>query len=245
MKVVLLGDTHGNAHALVDAFFVAKDAEAEAIIQLGDFGFGWIAHTGQCEFSRLAAEMVERTAIPFYWLDGNHENFDLLYEIEPDENNHRHIFPGVTHLGRGSTLTIGDTTFMAFGGAISVDRQHRVLGRSYWQQESVTPEDIEAVKSNTTPIDIFLSHDAPYGAQTDGNYRWLAKTFGEMAKDESVVNQKLVREALDLSEAKQAYHGHLHLLYRAKLDNGVTVTGIAHDGSKENTLLLDNTSVQS
>jgi predicted phosphodiesterase len=238
MTIVLQGDTHGNGHALVDGFYHAHENKATAIIQLGDFGYGWLINEDKCEFSKLAAEMVDKLGIPFYWIDGNHENFNHLYAQPLDENGHRTIFPGVTHLQRGSTITIDGTTFMAFGGAVSVDKERRKLNTSWWEQEAIIPEDLTRAEQSGR-ADIFLSHDSPYGSQDEASYKWLARTFGETASLESQANQHLVRQALDASGAKVAFHGHLHRHYQVNLDNGVVVTGLNQDGEEGNLYLLD------
>jgi len=240
--VLLAGDTHGDSEALGEIFFQAHAVGAKAIIQLGDFGFGWTFGAGGiCAFSRLAANMARTTGIPFYWLDGNHENHTRLLALPVNRDGLRPILDGVTHLPRGSTLKIGNTTFRAFGGAYSVDIDYRTKGLSWWPEETCTEEDVEnAIMAG--PADIFLSHDCPAGVQdTDGLRRKLVE-WGPHAANMSIINQDKVRRALDASGATVAFHGHLHHSYDCWLDNdtdhGVHVYGLDRDGAIHNTKIV-------
>ena len=195
--VLLAGDTHGDSAALGEIFFQAFEIGAKAIIQLGDFGFGWsMGKDGICNFSRLASGMSQETGIPLYWLDGNHEAFPRLDQLPVDPiTGLRPILNGVTHLPRGSTMKIGNTTFRAFGGAYSVDIDYRTKGLSWWPEETCTEEDVEnAIVAG--PADIFLSHDCPAGVQdTEGLRRKLVE-WGPHAANMSIINQEKVRCAM-------------------------------------------------
>jgi predicted phosphodiesterase len=238
-KVLLLGDTHGRPHALVSAFAEAHRAKVDAIIQLGDYGYGWsVGEDGQCDFAYITADMANETGIPFYFIDGNHENFDRLYALPVDENGHRKIHEGVTHLHRGATLTISKTKFLAFGGAYSVDKPQRTKGESWWPQEMITDEEVERGIA-AGPADIFLSHDAPAGIQTEKDWAFLKKNFGSQAVLNSQLNQQRVRQVLDASGAKVAYHGHLHRYYEGSLDTGCLVTGINKETDKGSLVIFD------
>ena len=237
--VMLAGDTHGNPTELRELFIEAHTLGVKTIIQCGDYGFGWsIGEDGLCDFSVLTSTMAERTGIEFYWLDGNHENFDRLYELPIDPiTGLRPIVNHVTHLPRGSSLKIGNTTFRAFGGAYSVDKAYRTEGRSWWAQETCTEEDVDnAIMAGSA--DIFLSHDAPRGVQDTAGLRRKLVEWGPTAAEISITNQEKVRRALDASGAQLAFHGHLHHSYECYLDSGVRVIGLDRDEQENNTILV-------
>lgn len=238
-SVMLLGDTHGNPDALLHAFDRAHSQKVDAIIQLGDYGFGWrVGEDGICDYSYLTAAMVEKTGIPFYWLDGNHENFDRLYKLPLNEAGHRPILEGVTHLPRGSVITFGETTFMAFGGAYSVDKPSRKVGKSWWKQETADQEDIDRALS-AGKADILLTHDAPWGTQTEADFAWLENAFGHDAVVFSQANQRVLTAVLESCGAKEVYHGHLHRNYtRVIAGTRIPVTCVNKETDEGSTLIL-------
>ena len=242
-KVLLLGDIHGNKPAVRLAFQEARNNGCIAIIQLGDFGYGWKFDSDNiCEFSKYVSELSTNFGIPLYWLDGNHENFDHLYELPLNDEGHRPILPGVIHLPRGSTIKFGETTFLAFGGAYTPDKPRRKLGVSYWAQETCTLEDLEKVYS-AGEVDVFLSHDAPLGSQNvEKTKQFLDMAFGGDAFQLSYANQKMVREALNSSKAKKAFHGHIHRCQESWItqeEDIIYVRSLDCDGKKGNTYILD------
>lgn len=241
MTVLIAGDTHGDEETLQDLFTKAHNLGVAAIIQCGDFGFGWRKNAmGECWFSSLASRYSKATGIPIYWIDGNHENYDALYALPLDENGHRPIMEGVIHLPRGSTLTIGNTKFRAFGGAYSTDIEYRRPHVSWWEQETITDEDVaNAIAAGDA--DVFLSHDAPTGViETAGLRRKLVEWGAEHA-EKSRINQNRVRKALLASGAKKAFHGHLHQSYECVLDgdSDIVVRGLDRDGTINNDYVLE------
>src|SRR6059058_2673772 len=54
-------------------------------------------------------------------------------------------------------------SFLALGGAASIDRKHRRDRYSWWVEEYLTEEDILTAQSSG-PVDIMITHDSPYGA---------------------------------------------------------------------------------
>ena len=241
-SVLLVGDLHGNVPALRAAFKTAADYRASAIIQLGDFGFGWdIDGARRCSFSFRAARYAETYGVPLYFLDGNHENFDRLEEIAIDPaTGLRPIFDGVTHLPRSSTLTIAGTRFRAFGGAYSVDIDHRTPHKSWWVQETVTDDDVERAIA-AGPADVFVSHDVPAGTQDSAGLARKLSEWGPNAALNSLMNQERVRTALIASGARWAFHGHLHEFRECYIDANHSlpyVTGLNCDGLTGNRFLL-------
>ena len=240
-KALIAGDTHGNPRELYELFSEAQKAGATAIIQCGDFGYGWHFQDNICSFSLLASNLSEGYDIDFYFLDGNHENFDALYQLPIDrQTGLRSVLRGVTHLPRGSTLKLGSKTFRAFGGANSTDRSERTEGLSWWAQELITDEDVDkAIVAGEA--DVFLSHDCPDGIQPNAGLYRKRQEWGEEIGAQSIANQQRVRKALDASKAPIAFHGHLHHSYQDRLDNeaNTTVIGLDQDGAENNYYILD------
>jgi hypothetical protein len=72
--------------------------------------------------------------------------------------------PCVAYLKRGKIYTIDGFTFLALGGALSVDRQFRKSGQSWWEGEYWSGEEKEALLAllaGQNHFDYVLSHTGP------------------------------------------------------------------------------------
>ncbi|AFY40484.1 metallophosphoesterase [[Leptolyngbya] sp. PCC 7376] len=85
VRIAQITDTHLLAHkeddmrgvqtwySLKKVLETAKKAEPELILLTGD-----LAHDGEYEAYQHLKELIEKTAIPAYWLPGNHDNYSLM-----------------------------------------------------------------------------------------------------------------------------------------------------------------------
>lgn len=250
MRICLAGDIHGNKNHAKNVFSEACHKNADLIIQVGDYGYGWhltqFKGTGgkvECDFTHFISDLVKETGIPFMWLDGNHENFDHLYETLPDftpqEDGTFEMAPGVFYIPRGTRLEFGGVKFLVCGGAVSVDKRMRVPYVSWWAQEALTQEDVDKC-ARAGKVDVLLTHDFPWeGTIVD---RHLDSYWGEQAGYDTAHNRKLVSEILKNSGAKLQVHGHLHIEYDEMICNhSVHLKGLNCDGTpmRESTVIYD------
>lgn len=161
--IYLTGDTHGleDFHKL--HIFAGEHPELtknDYVIVAGDFGAIWSEKT-------LVANLKYFTELPFtvLFVDGNHENFDLLnsYPVETWNGGKVHkIKPDIIHLMRGQVFEIEGKIIFTFGGATSIDRDWRIEGRSWWKQELPTYEEldegIENLKRFGNKVDYIITH---------------------------------------------------------------------------------------
>lgn len=245
MRILLAGDTHGNSYHVANIFAKAHAGGAQAIVELGDYGYGWhfkqFKATGgavEDEFTHNVSALVAASGIPFYWLDGNHENFDKLYELPIGDDGLRIVAPGVTHVPRGTILTWDGIRFLFCGGAVSVDKQSRVEGKSWWSQESLTQGDVDKCKA-AGKSDVVFTHDAPSESGIIDHHTdpW----WPQEQLDASLRNRQYVSEILRNSGAKLLFHGHMHRRFSDVVQNGVIVRGLDRDNApmKDSTFLLD------
>lgn len=244
-KILLAGDTHGSISHVRNVFAAACRQEAELIIQVGDYGYGWkfkqFKGTGgklEDEFTHAVSELAEDTKIPFFFIDGNHENFDKLYEFPVSDSGLRHIAPSVSHVSRGTMLYAYNCRILCCGGALSIDQGHRTLGKSYWAQEEITKEDVERC-AQAGPADVLLTHEAP--AESSIIDRHLTDRWPKELTERSYKQRMLVSEILRNSKARFQFHGHHHVRWDWKSPEGVSVRGLSRDGEpiSQSTFLLD------
>lgn len=225
MKVLLAGDQHGVLDDTITICDYAVQLGAELIIVLGDFGYVWQAGESW-DFDQLTRELKDR-GLKLWWLDGNHENFDALrdeYGIDVDKTfatlNNIPMSETISYLPRGHTFVLDQMTFMAFGGAVSVDKRWRIEGESWWPQELITDEQVDAVSE--LPVDVLLTHDV---------HTLSPILYGELFKLDwkldalSNYNRRQVDRVVEKVTPKAVFHGHYHKRYADKID-GVHIYGL-------------------
>lgn len=250
-RILLAGDTHGNFNHTQAVFAHACRQNADFIFQLGDFGFGWglsqrkVTGEPYDVFTAWVSKLTEKAECPFYWLPGNHENYDFLYqttgEMASEEDGTFQIEPGVFYVPRGLVLEWGGKRFLCCGGAASVDKKMRVPHRSWWPQELITAEDLKNCHE-AGKADILLSHDFPWEVNVVD--RHLDPFWGEEAQLNTRTNRMLISNIASWAGIRRVYHGHLHRFYRETIrlnDKPVIVTGLTCDGNpmSESTMLID------
>jgi len=152
-RIFVVGDTHG----ILDAKKLNKLADKynldyeDYIIICGDCGVVWSETT----FKAYTA-FYENLHTNILFVDGNHENFDMLNEYAVSNWNggkvHK-ITEHIMHLMRGQIFNILGKTFLALGGAESTDRERRVEHISWWRDEAITQNDIRDTKTNLGKVD--------------------------------------------------------------------------------------------
>jgi predicted phosphodiesterase len=232
VRLLFLGDTHRNPRFLAAAFEAAKREGCEQIIQLGDFGYGWQwLALGEgleiCKFSAVASVLVDSTGIELWFIDGNHENFDrlALQAVAPDGS--QEVAPGVRHLARGQRFELGGCSFLALGGATSLDRMARTEGRSWWAAEAITTEDVAAC--GTEPVDVLVCHDAPLESGLPADRH--SSGFGMSADIDWYLNRLRLSEVLAATSPDLVIHGHLHRRYELDPapERPARIVGLASD----------------
>ena len=150
------------------------------LLVAGDFGFIWKSnwfnkkgeHDALPKMDTRDMFTIEQT-FNYYpwttlWVDGNHENFDVLDNLPIEERwggKVSVITEKCIRLHRGQVYTINGITFLAMGGAYSVDKHRRMKGSSWWPQETITEKDyLEAMKNLEKvdfKVDFVISHTCP------------------------------------------------------------------------------------
>lgn len=142
--------------------------KSDYLIICGDFGLVWNESPTELYWRKWLSDKPFTTL----WVDGNHENFDLLYKLpllEKFGGAVREIAPSVYHLDRGQVLTIDNKTFFVMGGAASHDKEYRTEHVSWWKEEMPAHEEMErgidALERHNWTVDYVVSHCAPRSVQ--------------------------------------------------------------------------------
>lgn len=175
--IYLTGDTHGDALRLVKRNTQHYEfTAADTVIICGDFGLIWSGSRGENQ----QLDFLSSKPFTILFVDGNHENFDLLAQYPVEQWNggkvHR-IRPNILHLMRGQVFTIEGKTFFTMGGASSHDIDdgildpddphfyekekrlramyalYRVNHYSWWKEELPLPEEMDEGRANLAAHD--------------------------------------------------------------------------------------------
>lgn len=177
------------------------------LIITGDFGLVW---NSSVEEIRLLQWLEDRNFTTLF-VDGNHENFDLLELLYPVENWNggkvRKISSSVMQLMRGQVFEIDGKSFFTMGGAESHDKEFRIPGISWWQQELPTRKEIQEARANLLghcmKVDYVITHCLPSSIQH--------QLFGS---GNTIYPDNILTDFLDEIAAKLQYRhwycGHYH-----------------------------------
>lgn len=131
------------------------------VIICGDFGGVW----DNSKSDLWWLNWLDNKNFCTLFVDGNHENFDLLNAM-PVENwcggkIHR-VKDSVLHLMRGQVYDIEGLKIFTFGGAASTDKEYRKEGKSWWSQEipsvAEKQEAMNNLEAHNWKVDYVFSH---------------------------------------------------------------------------------------
>ncbi|MDO4325357.1 MAG: metallophosphoesterase family protein [bacterium] len=125
--IYITGDCHGEYRRFNRQVFPEQRemTRNDYVMVCGDFGY-WDTSKEQ-EWWRY---WLSQRSFTLLWVDGNHENYDMLAELPVEEwhgGNVQYIAPNVIHLMRGQVYEIEGLKFFTFGGARSHDIQDGIL----------------------------------------------------------------------------------------------------------------------
>lgn len=155
MGTYVIGDRHGNFEELILFAIRLHLTEDDNLIVLGDMGLCWRKDRQDLDKFIYRWEKLCYFKPMLYFIDGNHENFDLLKSF-PEGRISEHI----QWLPRGTVKEFEGKRCLCIGGADSVDKFRRTEHLSWWEDEQITQEDID--KCPEGEYDYVFSHACPY-----------------------------------------------------------------------------------
>ncbi len=161
--VYVTGDMHGDESRLYDKEW-RKLKAGDILIVLGDFGFLW----NDSERERQAIKYLGSRKFTVCFLDGTHENFDLINKSRvtywKGGKVHR-ISDKLLHLMRGQIFNIDGIKFFVFGGGESEDKEVKYEHKKWWRAELPSPNEMAMgalrLDEENCVIDYVLTHEPP------------------------------------------------------------------------------------
>lgn len=129
--IFVTGDTHGEFNKFNTKNFPEQKemTKEDYVIICGDFG-GVFDYQKESRKETWNMNWLEEKPFTTLFVDGNHENFDRLYQYPVEEwmgGKVHKIRPSVIHLMRGQVFTLEGKKFFTFGGASSHDISDGIL----------------------------------------------------------------------------------------------------------------------
>ena len=179
--IYITGDCHQNFERFNASIFPEQKemTKEDYVIICGDFGGVWSKDKESNEETMLM-DWLDCKSYTTLFVDGNHENFDRLYQYPVEEwhgGKVHKIRPSVVHLMRGQIFDIEEKSFFTFGGATSHDIDggildpdapdfmkkrkelnkgilpYRINHVSWWERELPTEEEMEEGRRNLAEHD--------------------------------------------------------------------------------------------
>lgn len=201
--IYVTADLHGDAARLKEPA-VKKLGRRDTLIVLGDFGFLWSGSKAEQKTLRW----IGRRRCRVLFLDGAHENFDLLAAC-PEEDfeggRARHITGRLWYLQRGEIYTLEGRRFLVFGGGESEDPDNREEGKTWWSAELPTPAELahcrDSLEAAGHRVDYILTHTPPV--------RLRRSLLGETAEVNCL--ETFLDEVQQTTEYRCWYFGRFHI----------------------------------
>ena len=161
--IFITGDIHGDRDRL-SRWRLRKLQEGDTLIICGDFGFLW--DDSKAEQSYL--QNLGKRKYNICFIDGTHENFNLLnnYEISQWNGGKVHkIYGNLYHLMRGQIFEIEGKKIFTMGGGESSDVDIRRDVNAWSKDEIPTQEELlegaENLEVAGYDMDVIVTHEPP------------------------------------------------------------------------------------
>ncbi len=209
--IFITGDTHGHVDfKKLQALKEMNLSFEDYLIILGDAAIVW--SVGELEYYKNLYRSIGCTIL---YIDGNHENFELLntFPLVEFKNALMHqIDEHIFHILRGEILILENKKFLCIGGATSIDKLYRIPYVSWWPEEEINQHDIDNALNNLAKFDDKVDYVLTHCIDT----KTVIKAFGfrrDICTDQLMFIDKVV-------SYKHWFCGHYH--FDRKIDNNKT-----------------------
>lgn len=161
--IFVTGDMHGDAKIFKQPVFknIKKD---DTLIICGDFGFIWNGDKSE----RITLDKLSKKPYTICFVDGTHENFDLLskYPVVEFAGGMAHkIRENIYHLLRGYVFEIEGEKIFAMGGGESPDIDIRFENNTWSKAEIPSAEEMKNgvlnLEKEKFEVDFIITHEPP------------------------------------------------------------------------------------
>lgn len=211
--IYVTGDTHGGCVLRAEKL-ENETTKEDLFIVAGDFGHYW----DNSPREEKVRNIFKKFPFTLAFVDGNHENFDIINKLPVIEWNggkiHYDYKSQIIHLMRGQVYTIEGKKIFTFGGGYSIDKRFREEGKSYWKEEIPSKEEMQEGLDNLAKVnyevDYIITHSCPISIFTKIKESNLLPKL-DFAFEEVFTVENYLEKILEKTKFKKWYFGHIHL----------------------------------
>jgi DNA repair exonuclease SbcCD nuclease subunit len=151
---------------------------------------------------------MSKRNIFLYVIRGNHD--------DPKFFNGDYYYPNLQLLKDYSILHFNGINILLVGGAVSIDRKIRMIGRDYWIDESFVLDE-EKLSYIDKKIDVVITHNAPSEVTPIGFnslvYHYAKNDpllLGELTKERNLISKMCDTLLFKGHPIQQWFYGHFH-----------------------------------
>ena len=226
--IYLTGDIHGHhsINKLASSNFPEGKnlTKKDFVVILGDFGLLWKDEPDSNElyWMKWLTEKPWTTLI----VPGNHENWDRIYRLKTVKKFGAPIGKynsSIYFMKRGEIYNIDNHTIFNMGGAYSIDRDVRILNKSWWEAEIPSMNEFNHALDNLEKIgwkvDYVFGHTTSnYAIMKMFKPRWMINdptaAFFDIVVDKLIFDKFYFghwHEDMDYKEYRALYHNIIQL----------------------------------
>ncbi len=202
--ILIAGDSHADYYYVRKILLKAIENNIQNVIICGDFGY-WPNDNQAKNFMYCLNKLMKYKNIKLFFVDGNHEDFKHIMKLPQSMVSEIPYIKNCFYIPRGITTTIDERKIMGFGGAVSIDKEYRVVNESWFAEETIKDEQIDNMK-DIENIDILITHDAPLNI--------CCGIAGYKNDPESDLNRQQIQKICKIVNPKILCHGHYHRQFK-------------------------------
>lgn len=234
MKIYMLGDVHGATAWTIQQIEKASETGCNKLFQVGDWG---LQFPGYDKFHNKVNNAATQYGIDVYFIRGNHDGTDVVkrYCKDLNDDGFHQVYSNIYYIPDGTCWKWDDVSFLAVGGAISVDKAWRVPGTSWWPDEGIQQDTIYNIEQMTDSVDILITHDGPTAIKS---MLRLPNLNDQNLELECYAHSMVVNDIIKKVQPKIHLFGHYH--ESARWDNyGVDTILLNNEYKNGSSAILD------
>lgn len=252
--IALAGDWHGNLRWASARLMSLGERGIATLLHVGDFGL-WPGPSGRTFLEGIDKVARRYGVTRIDVVPGNHDDWGRLTDLFSRPEHHDatgaplpvSVSEVVRFLPRGYRWVESGRSFVALGGAPSLDYASRSPGETWWPEEMIEPADVKRTVAGGH-ADVMLTHDAPEVPFTTPGVAEVLATNPMGWSDRALAYAKLgrdrVTEAFLGVAPRLLVHGHFHTSGETTVrlpgrDHDTRIWSLDSDGKHGNVRLLD------